>query len=224
MPDAGPQQNIDLFGPRIRIRRAQPDEAEARSRWFANPTVTEYLPLAGERILPLADVIAFLEKASRDDDPNVSTRIELLSGRLIGCGGLRNIVRGESAEISVVIGEPDVWGLGYGAEAMALRLGFGFDQLQLEKIRLVVRTENTRAVRLFARLGFVVVESLEAAVMVKGTARSKHRMQLSKESWRSSSAPPVRLAFEVVSRAAAFDGAAADRPRPASSSISRPAR
>jgi RimJ/RimL family protein N-acetyltransferase len=176
--------DIDFSGPRVRVRRARIDEAEARYRWFANPTVTEYLPLAGERTLPMADVLAFLEKASRDDDPNLSARIELLSGRLIGCGGLRSIVRGASAEVSVVIGEPDAWGFGYAREAMALLLKFGFEQLHLQTIWLVVRTENTRAVRLFTRLGFVVVETLEAAVIVRGIARNKLRMQLSEASWR----------------------------------------
>jgi RimJ/RimL family protein N-acetyltransferase len=178
-------KDIDLVGPRMRIRRARLDDAESRFRWFSDPKVTEYLPLAGERILPMADVVAFLEKANKgDDDASVSARIELLSGRLIGCGGLRSIVPGESAEVSVVIGEPDVWGLGYGSEAMALLLDFGFEQLELRTIWLIVRAENARAVRLFTRLGFVVVETLEAAVIVRGVARNKLRMELSRDSWR----------------------------------------
>lgn len=117
------------------------------------------------------------------DDTSVSTRIELLSGRLIGCGGLRSIVPGGSAEVSVVIGEPDVWGLGYGREAMTLLLNFGFEQLGLRTIWLIVRTENSRAVSLFTRLGFAVVETLEAAVIVRGVARNKLRMELSRDSW-----------------------------------------
>ena len=177
-------EDSHLLGPRIRIRRARIDEAEARFRWFANPTVTEYLPLAGERILPMANVLAFLEQASRDDDPNLSVGIELLSGRLIGCGGLRSIVPGESAEVSVVIGEPDVWGLGYAREAMGLLLRFGFERLNLRAIWLIVRTDNSRALRLFTGLGFAVVETLEAAVIVGGIARNKHRMQLGRGSWR----------------------------------------
>ena len=181
-------EDIHLLGPRLRVRRARIDEAGARFRWFADPTVTEYLPLAGERILPMANVLAFLELASRDDDPNMSAGIELLSGRLIGCGGLRSIVRGESAEVSVVIGEPDVWGLGYAREAMDLMLQFGFERLHLRTIWLVVRAENTRGVRLFSRLGFAVAETLEAAVIVRGIARSKLRMQLSREPWRGLSA------------------------------------
>jgi RimJ/RimL family protein N-acetyltransferase len=181
-------EDTDLLGPRIRIRRARIDEAEARYRWFANPMVTKFLPLAGERVLPMDNVLAFLEQASRDDDPNMSVGIELLSGRLIGCGGLRSIVRGESAEVSIVIGEPDVWGLGYGREAMGLLLQFGFERLNLRTIWLVVRTENSRAVSLFDRLGFVAVDTIEAAVIVGGIARSKLRMDLSSESWRARAA------------------------------------
>jgi RimJ/RimL family protein N-acetyltransferase len=178
-------QDIELLGPRVRIRRARIGDAEARFRWFADALVTEYLPLAGERVLPMTDILAFLGQASRDDAPDFSAEIELLSGRVIGCGGLRGILPGGSAEISVVIGERDVWGSGYAREAMQLLLQFGFERLNLNRIWLVVRTENARAVRLFKRLGFVVAETLVAAAIVGGIARDKFRMELTKEEWRS---------------------------------------
>jgi hypothetical protein len=41
-----------------------------------------------------------------------------------------------------------------------------------------------RSFCLFTRLGFVVVETLEAAVIVRGVARNKLRMELSHASWR----------------------------------------
>lgn len=101
-------------------------------------------------------MLAFLEKAIRDDDPNMSARIELLDGSRdwmwwTAKHRARRVRRGQR-----VIGEPDVWSLGYGREAMALLLDFGFDQLDLRTIWLIVRTENTRAVRFFTRLGFVI--------------------------------------------------------------------
>src|SRR5204863_9690117 len=114
IPSERPMKDIELLGSRVRIRRARLDDAEASFRWFADAQVTQYLPLAGERILPMEDILEFLRKASRDDAPDVSVGIELLSGRLIGCGGLRNILDGDSAEVSVVIGERDGWGCGYG--------------------------------------------------------------------------------------------------------------
>ena len=176
-------EDIELLGPRVRIRRARIDDSEASFRWFADARVTEYLPLAGERSLPMRDILEFLSKASRDDAPDMSVGIELLSGRLIGCGGLRNILDGDSAEVSVVIGERDVWGSGYGREAMQLLLQHGFEQLNLRTIWLVVRAENARAMRLFTRLGFVVVETVVAAATVGGVPRDKVRMRLARNAW-----------------------------------------
>src|SRR6478735_220127 len=110
------------------MRRAKLEDGEATFRWFSDPSVTEFLPLAGERILPRENILEFLSQACREDDLNLSVGIELISGRLIGCGGLRNILPAESAEISVVIGERDLWGLGYGGEAMRMLLDEGFKE------------------------------------------------------------------------------------------------
>ncbi|HEX3776803.1 MAG TPA: GNAT family N-acetyltransferase [Polyangiaceae bacterium] len=176
-------RDIERVAERLKIRRARPEDAEARFRWFSDAAVTEFLPLAGERNLPLESIVEFLAKASREDEPNLNVGIELLSGRQIGCGGLREIVPGESAEVSVVIGERDVWGLGYGREAMGLLLREGFAVLNLKSIWLIVREENVRAVRLFSQLGFVVTETLHAAAVVKGIPRTKLRMQLEASAW-----------------------------------------
>jgi RimJ/RimL family protein N-acetyltransferase len=177
---------IDLRGARVRIRRARLDDADASFRWFADAQVTRYLPLAGERILPMPEIVEFLGRASRDDASDLSVGIELHSGRLIGCGGLRNI-DADSAEISIVIGERDVWDSGYGREAMQLLLQHGFERLQLQTIWLVARTENARAIRLFTRLGFVVTETLVAATTVGGIPRDKVRMQLTRAVWAARS-------------------------------------
>lgn len=178
-------KDVELLGPRLRVRRARLADADFSYRWFADPVVTEYLPLAGERSLPMPDIREFLENAARDDDPSLSVGIELLSGTPIGCGGLRNVVAAESAEISVVIGEPPLWGLGYGEEAMRMLLRFGFEALALQRIWLVVRTDNRRGVAMFTRLGFVVTETMEAATIVRGTPRDKFRMDLTIDRWKS---------------------------------------
>lgn len=178
-------KDVELLGPRLRVRRAREADAQASFRWFADPRVTEYLPLAGERSLPLPEIESFLARACRDDDPDFSVSIELRDGRLIGCGGLRNIVPGESAEVSVVIGEPELWGAGYGREAMELLLRFGFENLRLRSLWLVARAENQRGLRLFEKLGFVVEARQEAAVVVAGVARDKLRLRLLRESARS---------------------------------------
>jgi RimJ/RimL family protein N-acetyltransferase len=64
----------------------------------------------------------------------------------------------DAAELSLVLGEPSSWGQGLGGEALELLLAFAFGPLALKRVWLVVRADNERAVRLFSRTGFVVVE------------------------------------------------------------------
>jgi diamine N-acetyltransferase len=59
-----------------------------------------------------------------------------------------------TAEIRICIGEKDCWGLGLGREAMARSLAFAFETLNLKEIYLRVFATNTRAIRLYERLGF----------------------------------------------------------------------
>jgi ribosomal-protein-alanine N-acetyltransferase len=169
---------IDLRGPRLRVRRATPDDAATSFEWFANPEVTRYLPLAGKSALPLASIQTFLAQAAASDRPGISVRFELESHGSIGCGGFRNFEEG-SAEVSIVIGVPALWAHGLGAEALELLLAFGFEELGLESIWLVVRADNDRAIKLFRRFGFEVTEHLVAEVMIDGEARDKLRMWLS---------------------------------------------
>jgi RimJ/RimL family protein N-acetyltransferase len=179
-------KQIELLGLRIRIRRAMLQDADARFRWFSDPLVTEFLPLAGGSGLPMDQIVAFLAAVSRDDSPDLSVGIdEVRSGRTIGCGGFRNLVPSHSAEISVVIGERELWGLGYGRDAMDLLLQIGFTELNLKTIWLIVREDNVRAVRLFSGFGFVTTEILQAATIVNGVGRNKLRMQVASATWRA---------------------------------------
>jgi hypothetical protein len=68
--------SIDLQGPRLHIRRAQPWDAAASYRWFANPTVTAYLPLAGKGRLPLEEIEAYLTRVATTDRPHLAVGID----------------------------------------------------------------------------------------------------------------------------------------------------
>ena len=61
---------------------------------------------------------------------------------------------------------------------MQLLLAFAFKTLDLKRVWLVVRADNERAVKLFSRMGMVVVEKLIGATVVDGTSRDKLRMEL----------------------------------------------
>lgn len=169
---------IDLHGRRLRMRRAHPDDAAASFGWFADPAVTRYLPLAGKAVLPLSSIQAHLEQVASSDHPKLSVTFELEGHGPVGCGGFRDFTGG-SAEVSVVMGVPALWGQGLGAEALELLLLLGFGELGLADIRLVVRADNTKAVNLFGKYGFEIVGRQIAAVVVDEVARDKLTMQLS---------------------------------------------
>ena len=168
--------SIDLRGPRLHIRRAHPNDAAASYRWFANPEVTRFLPLAAKGSLPIESIDAFLARVATSDRPDLAVTIERVDEGPIGCGGFRNF-DGEAAELSLVLGEPSAWGQGLGTEAMQLLLSFAFDPLALRRVWLIVRADNERAVRLFSRMGFVVVETHTAAITVDDIPRDKLRME-----------------------------------------------
>jgi RimJ/RimL family protein N-acetyltransferase len=60
----------------------------------------------------------------------------------------------QNAWIGIVIGAPENWGQGYGAEAMRLALRFAFEELNLHRVQLTVFSYNTRAIALYEKLGF----------------------------------------------------------------------
>jgi RimJ/RimL family protein N-acetyltransferase len=172
--------SIDLRGLRVHIRRAQPADAAASYRWFANPVVTRFLPLAGKSHLPINRIDAYLAQVAASDRPELGITIERSGEGPIGCGGCRNF-DGDSAELSIVLGEPASWGQGLGTEAMQLLVAFALGPLGLNRIWLIVRADNDRAVKLFRRVGFVEVERQIGVVVVDDEPRDKLRMQLTRD-------------------------------------------
>lgn len=163
---------------RVVVRRRRAEDVAAFYRWFSDPEVTHFLPLAGKGPLSIERITSFNEQAMTSARPEFALAIDLASGRTVGCGGFRNFVEQESAEISIVIGEKDIWGHGIARESVSLLIDYGFDVLRLNTIWLIVRVDNQRAVLLFERLGFRIVETLAGTVVIDDVPRDKLKMVL----------------------------------------------
>ena len=59
------------------------------------------------------------------------------------------------AELGMEIGDPAMWGHGYGTEAVRLLLDFAFNDMNLHRVQLGVFRFNSRAVACYERVGFV---------------------------------------------------------------------
>jgi ribosomal-protein-alanine N-acetyltransferase len=60
------------------------------------------------------------------------------------------------AEYGILMGDRSEWEKGYAFEASSAVLNFCFNELKMRKVTLGVLEENTAAVRLYEKLGFVV--------------------------------------------------------------------
>jgi len=73
-----------------------------------------------------------------------------------------------SAEFSILIGEATARGQGIGLRASQLCLQHAFDDLNLHRIWLQVRSDNLPALKLYQRLGFVEEGRLRQAAFKQG--------------------------------------------------------
>lgn len=65
------------------------------------------------------------------------------------------------AEYGIFIGDTCCRGMGVGSKASKLILEFGFNSLKLDEIYLRVRSNNTKAIKVYEKLGFNKTEEVE---------------------------------------------------------------
>lgn len=119
------------------------------------------------------------------------TRIEFMiikkqDNKKIGTIGLNKIDRkNQKAEYGILIGEKDEWGQGYAKEATFAILNYGFKKLNLHKIYLEVFCENTNAIRLYKKIGFIEEGLFKKDVVKNGEFKDVMRMAILEEEWKN---------------------------------------
>jgi diamine N-acetyltransferase len=159
MADFVPDPILVIRGDLVGLGPLRRDLATTYQRWMNELRVTRTLAQS-RRPMTFEMEMGWLEGALTSDDA-VFTLYELSTMRPIGNGGLHDIhIANGTAEFGIAIGEPDVWGKGYGTEATRLILAYAFDVLGLYNVRLSVYANNQRAVRAYERAGFKMVGAL----------------------------------------------------------------
>jgi RimJ/RimL family protein N-acetyltransferase len=148
-------------GELVELRRHRPENRSAFQRWYADPEIAGLLRHDQEPLSPVQSRGYFdsfiLPLSARGACWAIHERE---TGRLIGTTAMTDIVNrrndGASGLFRIVIGEKDVWGLGYGTEATKLALDEAFDEMNLDEVRLEVFRHNPRAIAAYRRVGFAV--------------------------------------------------------------------
>lgn len=140
---------------RIYLRELRKEDAQGSYyHWLNDSEISQYLET---RFIPWS--VAGLEKYIADMDGN---RTEILFGIClqendqhignIKIGPINEVHR--YADIGLLIGEKDQWGKGYASEAIGLICKFGFDTLNLHKLKAGCYEDNIGSAKAFFKNGF----------------------------------------------------------------------
>ena len=184
-----------IQGERVFLRPFEPTDAEVYRRWRADAEPMVFAGWKDRAPLSLAQSAARMDRLATDQGKDYYTFMICLldDNRPIGEVGLSELdLRNGSASLGIFIGEVDEWGKGYGTDAVKAILGFGFDELRLERIWLEVWTENHRARRAYEKAGFVFEATLRNDRYEGGRLTSGHVMSILRDEWLNLPSPPAR--------------------------------
>ncbi|MGH2726285.1 MAG: GNAT family N-acetyltransferase [Actinomycetota bacterium] len=139
-----------LRGKFVSLRRGEPGDRELILRWQNDPVLFRWMDYV--RPFSLADIDESEERAAREGQPFI---IEA-DGRPLGRIGLNNFrPRDQMASLYIFIGEREVWGKGYGRDALMTLLAHAFDTVNLRQVELWTLADNERAIYMYKACGFV---------------------------------------------------------------------
>ncbi|NHJ40135.1 MAG: GNAT family N-acetyltransferase [Asgard group archaeon] len=106
------------------------------------------------------------------------------TNQFLGCVNL--VVRNKisnSADLGIWIYEGKYRDKGYGTDAMKVILSFGFDYLNLHRIELEVYPTNTRAIRVYEKIGFKKVGQKRESRFMNGEYKDSVVMDILRSEW-----------------------------------------
>lgn len=164
-----------LRGDRVVLRPLATGDLRRCVKWFSDPQVTQFL--GRNTPVTLAEEERwFRDYLRRADEQIFAIEVE---GRHVGNLGLHKVDRvHRKADLGIVIGEPAYWSRGYGTDALRAALAYGFGSLGLNKVSLDVLEDNARALRTYAKCGFVQEGLHREDVLKDGRFRNVVRMSI----------------------------------------------
>jgi ribosomal-protein-alanine N-acetyltransferase len=152
-------------GPTLRLRFAQPEDAEALFEHARDPEVTRFFSWGPYTAVDEADAYIARLPGERADGRQLDFVVEHREHGPIGVTGLGEwSLRDRRAVVGTWLGRAH-WGTGANEEAKALVARLAFDRLGLDRIGAYAATGNPRSRRALEKLGWVH----------EGTLRGFHR-------------------------------------------------
>ncbi len=142
-----------LMGENVYLRSLEPEDLPLLRQWINDPQIRS---LTGEAT-PSGSVATqeYFERLQHDRDRIWFVIALCETGRVIGeCGLLRMFSPWRNTDLSIILGEKDTWGKGYGTEAILLLLDYAFGYLGMHRVSIGVVGFNEHALRFYEKIGF----------------------------------------------------------------------
>jgi len=155
-----------LNGKLTRIRPLDVDDLESLYTWYNDSEFSWHV--SGN--WPQATMLRReeIERIMYEEDPH-RYAITDLTGEIIGTVGFDQAnIPARSARLFVGIGNKELWGQGYGFDALSIFICFLFKQWNFHRLTAETWEKNKRAIACYEKLGFVIEGNLREAYYVDG--------------------------------------------------------
>lgn len=169
-----------LVGERIYLRLITPDDFGRSMEFLNDQQVTQYMQK------PYPQTIESMESYYKAmQKPNLYLAICLIDTDIhVGNISLRdNSADKYYSEISIVIGDKEQWGKGYGTEAIKLLIDHCFRKRDIHKLRAGAVFQNKGCIKAFLNAGFNLESHEFEAVYSDGAWRDIAIMSMFKKDW-----------------------------------------
>jgi RimJ/RimL family protein N-acetyltransferase len=144
-----------LSGEKVYLRPPRDSDLQRRVEWLNDPeTFRLFTGSLPSRPYEYADAQRWLQNLETDATAFLWS-IETADHRHIGDVDLHDIdFKIGVARLTILIGDKEFWGKGYGRDAVRTVLRYAFLELGLESVSLRVYDFNNRAIRCYEKCGF----------------------------------------------------------------------
>lgn len=149
---------------KVSIRPLKIEDAYTSVRWRNDREVFQFTGNTYDHEITIDSELKWLDRVSKNK--NEYRCAIIADDTYIGNIYLTDITS-TTATYHIFIGNKEYWGKGVAREASKLILDYAFNQLNLKEVRLEVRPQNTSALKLYKKLGFIPYDKDDKFISMK---------------------------------------------------------
>jgi RimJ/RimL family protein N-acetyltransferase len=179
-----PERRPIIRGEQVYLRPAERSDVPTFVRWFNDADVLRNLAMRAP--MSEASETGWFDRMLEAQGKTAYHFVICLlaDDRPIGTIGLEDVnLQDGVAEFGIAIGEKSEWGKGHGTDALRAICDFGFGEIRLERVGLMVYAGNDRALRSYEKAGFTHEATLRRAHFTRGQHQDVHVMSLLRDEW-----------------------------------------